>query len=184
MKTCRKCGAEKPRAEFYAHKLTSDGLNSYCKRCVTDAAVAWKKANPCRAAASQKKWNDAHPETLSAATKKWRRRRREHVRRYANAWIKAHPAEANARNSRHRAEKLQATPAWANKFFISEAYELAQLRTQVTGFQWHVDHVVPLRSKRVCGLHVEHNLQVIPGAANSAKGNRHWPGMPEARITV
>jgi hypothetical protein len=72
---------------------------------------------------------------------------------------------------------LRATPAWANHFFIEEAYDLAQRRTKSTGIKWHVDHIVPLRSKRVCGLHVENNLQVIPARTNLEKGNRVWPSM-------
>jgi hypothetical protein len=93
-------------------------------------------------------------------------------------WAAAHPDLRNAIAAKHRAGKLQATPLWANDFFIKEAYALARLRTKIFGFKWHVDHIVPLNSDIVCGLHVEHNLQVIPGASNLAKSNRHWPDQP------
>jgi hypothetical protein len=55
---------------------------------------------------------------------------------------------------------------------MEQAYELAQLRTNIFGFPWHVDHTIPLRGRIVSGLHVPTNLQVIPGAENSRKGNR------------
>ncbi len=93
-------------------------------------------------------------------------------------WRRANPGANNATGARRRAAKLQATPAWANPFFIGEAYDLAQLRQKMLGGRWHVDHVVPLVSDIVCGLHVEFNLQVIPGSENELKGNRHWPDMP------
>jgi 5-methylcytosine-specific restriction endonuclease McrA len=66
----------------------------------------------------------------------------------------------------------QQTPAWANKFFIGEIYHLAKLRTALLGERHEVDHIVPLRGRNVCGLHVENNLQVITRRANLAKANR------------
>jgi 5-methylcytosine-specific restriction endonuclease McrA len=40
------------------------------------------------------------------------------------------------------------------------------------GMQVNVDHIVPIYNKRVCGLHVSWNLQIITQADNAAKGNR------------
>ena len=34
-----------------------------------------------------------------------------------------------------------------------------------------LDHVIPLKGKNVCGLHVENNLRLIPGIDNLRKGN-------------
>ena len=92
---------------------------------------------------------------------------------------KRYPAQRRASSARHNVEKLQASPSWAIKFYIDGAYEIAALRTKITGFAWEVDHIVPLRSKLVCGLHVIDNLRVIPRTQNRAKGNRHWPDMPD-----
>jgi hypothetical protein len=127
--------------------------------------VKWRKEHADLRAAGRARWAAANPEKHAAGKIKWKR---------------THVAAVNAAHSRRRATKIQATPAWANEFFIEEAYHLAQLRTKATGFEWHVDHIVPLRSKLVCGLHVETNLQVIPAVKNLKKGNRHWPDMPES----
>ena len=82
------------------------------------------------------------------------------------------------RNFLGTAKKLNATPSWADLKAMEIIYERARDETQVTGVVMHVDHIVPLVSDIVCGLHVPWNLEVITGKANLSKGNRTWPDMP------
>jgi len=76
--------------------------------------------------------------------------------------------------SNRRAMKLNATPIWfdeIDEFVLQEAHSLAKLREKSTGIKWHVDHVIPLKGRTVCGLHCWNNLQVIPAKHNLQKSN-------------
>jgi len=70
----------------------------------------------------------------------------------------------------------QARVLWDKEFtdFVyMEAHALRKLRNTSTGFDWHVDHVVPLKGNNICGLHVWNNFAVIPKVDNLRKGNYH-----------
>jgi hypothetical protein len=84
-------------------------------------------------------------------------------------------AKAFARSAERRARKLQAMPRWLTeeqKRAIQVIYLYARGASEVFGQELHVDHIIPLAGKDVCGLHVPWNLQVMAGEANRAKSNK------------
>lgn len=89
------------------------------------------------------------------------------------------PAKYTATLAASRAKQLNATPWWIDRGAIEDVYALAELMSRLLGEPYEVDHIVPLRSKKVCGMHVPWNLRVISRKENSAKSNKHWPGMPK-----
>lgn len=139
---------------------------------------AWHAANKDRANARNLANYHKDRENRMAQRRTYIEENREDIRRKSREYAKRKPEVLNANTRLRVARKLRATPLWANEFFIKEAYALAQLRGRLTGGVWHVDHVVPLKSHLVCGLHCEQNFQVIPSGVNQSKNNRHWPDMP------
>jgi len=67
--------------------------------------------------------------------------------------------------------KVQAVPTWADKDLVKDIY----LEAYYFGLQ--VDHIIPLISNKVCGLHWECNMQLLSKPENASKGNRHWPNI-------
>lgn len=71
--------------------------------------------------------------------------------------------------ARYRARKLNAITKWADVEKIKQIYNNCP-----EGY--HVDHIIPLQGKYVCGLHVENNLQYLLASENLSKGNnyKYW----------
>jgi hypothetical protein len=64
------------------------------------------------------------------------------------------------------------TPNWANLEEIDAIYVKARTLSESTGVTHEVDHIVPLIHPLVCGLHVEHNLQILTERENCQKSNK------------
>lgn len=67
--------------------------------------------------------------------------------------------------AKRRAKIKNAIPKWADLNKIKEIYLNCP-----EGYQ--VDHIIPINSKYVCGLHVENNLQYLEKNLNNIKSNK------------
>lgn len=159
MKHCIKCGSMQDLSAFHKDATKKDGYRSCCKTCV----AAYMRHNY-----SQNK------DAIKARVYKWIEENRERHNAKCAKWVKNNPGKVNARTARRYAAKTGATPAWLSvddKWLMNEAYALAKLRTQTLGIAFEVDHIVPLRGKKVMGLHVPWNLRVVPTKMNRVKSN-------------
>jgi hypothetical protein len=175
---CRACISERKKKSYdpVANALRSKVWRKNNKQKAYEITRAWKKANKDRVAASEKKYRDKNAERINARVSAWQKANPEMNVARSRRYQKAHPEKIVAAVQKRRAIKLNATPAWDREltdFVTLEAADLARLRNKVFGFQWEVDHIVPLAGKNVCGLHTWTNLRVIPALVNRRKGNKH-----------
>ena len=164
MKHCYKCLKFKLPTEFGNNKSKLDGLATECRECKRHQDRDYAARN--RAAAKQR-------------ASEWYYKNYEYAlqRNKVNGerWRKENPDKHCARQNRRRALKLNATPTWlteSHNLHIQCKYSLAKMLSKETGIQYHVDHIIPLKGKTVCGLHVPWNLRVIPALDNLRKSNK------------
>lgn len=164
MKHCYKCATCKDESLFGKNKSKPDGLATECKDCkrAMDRDYAARHREEVKQRAS--KW---YYDNLYYAL--------ERNRKTSKKWRTENKAKNSAKSTRYRASKLNATPKWLTKEQhnqIESVYWLAQLQSELTDTKYHVDHIVPLKGKTVCGLHVPWNLHVLEALDNISKGNR------------
>lgn len=178
MKICGKCKLEKDLSEYYQSKNSKSGYQSYCKNCS-------KNRNEY-----MKRYRELNNEKIKISQKQWYSENRENqlvkFQEYYNDNVdsikdkhKAH-YENNKYLYLHYSKKRKnsikrAIPSWLDEGLelqIKEIYKLAAEKSK-TGTIYHVDHIVPLNGKNVCGLHVPWNLQVITAEENLRKSNKH-----------
>lgn len=177
-KTCTKCNIDKPLIEFTKSKITKDELQYNCKLCRKEYAQENKKHIQEHA----KSYQETNKEYLKAYTKEYRRINKEKIQLDNKDYEEINkdrdrPAKA-ARTAKRRASKLKATPAWCELDLIKQLYIDCKLISEMTGVIHHVDHIVPLQSEIVRGLHCMANLRIITAIENKSKSNSYWPDMP------
>lgn len=169
------------RARLKWQRSPSRNMESF-KQANKEKCKAWYQDNKEQAKKTSVEWALKNPEkyraTLAKSSKKWRENHPDRMRASKQNWGKNNPDVCREYGRRRYASKANAIPGWANRDAILLIYEQARKMEMATGVKHHVDHAVPLRSQIVCGLHCEHNLQVMEATKNMSKHNRYWPDMP------
>lgn len=152
--------------------------------CVECLKVEWGQSNTARAAYFQQ-YNQS--EEVKERKNAWYLQNREQViqaastrpahvkREYRNAWKEKNLLQIRADTKARRRKHRQATPPWLTrkqKSEIRQLYQIAITMSKTTGERYVVDHIIPLRSDEVCGLHVPWNLRVTTQEENLKKSNK------------
>lgn len=176
---CRKCGAERPVTDFVARGKT-------CRACRKLYRAQYHLENRERTLAINKAWSLANPQNVKRRSQAWHAQNLERHAALNADWYARNktpngsrsPGKVRQAAMARFAAKRKATPAWltpGQRAASVAFYELAIVLQAETGEAHEVDHIVPIRSKVVCGLHVPWNLRTITTAENRRKGNRYWP---------
>ena len=195
-KKCSKCCNVLCVVAFSKNASSKDGFCVNCKTCMKKSLKEWNEANPEKKKARKsryheknkafvnnksKLWRESNPKKFAEVVLKCHKLNPESVLKAKIKWQKNNPHKGAAAASKRRASKLKSIPQWIDlefeTFVIDEAYKISSMRSKLTGIKHHVDHIVPLQSDYVCGLHYSANLRVITASENQSKNNRYWPGM-------
>lgn len=161
----------------------------YKNRSDANARARWRKENEPghreRVIAQQAgNWrqrmlNPDSRERHRQKTRNWRaanlEKSREFARKSADKQRLLYPEKTNAHARKAQTARMKRYPAWADDEKIQAVYAAAKVMTKMMDEPFHVDHVLPLQGKKVSGLHVHQNLQILPARENHQKHAKFEP---------
>lgn len=176
LKQCPECKKESKKA--WVDKNPNYGREYYERTAEKQRETALKYYRENREAQREnnKRWQLENMDRVLEKNRRWASKNKEKLNAKSRKWQKENPDKVNEACARRRAIKKNAMPSWANKQKIEMIYKECARISVETGVVHHVDHIYPLKSAYMCGLHVETNLQIITAEENLKKGNSNWPG--------
>lgn len=143
LKTCKYC-----LTEFTPDKRHPNAQRCSSKTCAQAYKNEWGRANPeCKI-----KWILNNPEKRKVSSSAYMKRNKPYYAAY------------QAVRTRHL---MQAWPKWVEMDELEDIYKEAKY------MQLEVDHIIPLKNKSICGLHVPWNLQLLTRSQNAVKSNKY-----------
>lgn len=151
--------------------------------CIECLKVEWERGNQTRAEyfrqynrsdagkEAKQRYYEANKEGIIA---KARATPNELKNAYRKRWKEENPIQVLADNKVRRRKHRDATPPWLTrkeKGEIRAMYQAAILSSKISGERYVIDHIYPLRSEVVCGLHVPWNLRIVTQRENLEKSN-------------
>lgn len=165
-KTCPACRRERERAK-----------NATAEKKLARAEydrMRWLHDNE-RIRAKNRRYYAANADTVNAQKREYWAANADRMKEANRVWREKNRHVVRQLSAERKRHIRVATPPWADRAAIRAVYAEAERLTVETGIQHHVDHVIPLRGKLVCGLHVHNNIRPLPSTDNIRKKNKFSP---------
>jgi hypothetical protein len=136
-----------------------------CKHCDYLRAKSYRERNKEKVKANVKQWHIEHKDRLKALWDRWRKENKIRVKELNEKYYRQNPEKYRLQAKIRSHARRTRTPTWADTLAIREFYKNCPKGLVV-------DHIIPLRGKNVCGLHIVENLQYLTFSENSKKSNK------------
>lgn len=175
MRTCTGCTSNESRPNWYSSSLGPICHRCYGKACRLDNPAKYKKLgvaqrakNPEAHKAGFKRWLENNKEKNTERVRLWVANNRERMRELDRARYQRDKAKRIMACRAREAGLKDSTPKWLTAEHRQQMQDAYTFRHPA----YHVDHIVPLKGKNVCGLNVPWNLQYLLASDNLKKSNK------------
>lgn len=145
------------------------------RRFILDRQAERYHESPEKVRERNREYARANREAKRERDRDYYQRNKVEIMAYQKWYVSENPEKANAWFSASRAKRrerfipLSDDLGELNQLCMEEAYHAAKERSELFGFEWHVDHMIPLQADEASGLHIYSNIQVIPAHLNQLK---------------
>ena len=148
--------------------------SKHCVQCKTKQAKDWAKENFDAKSDIKKAYRARNKLNIKHKDAEYRKVNAAQIYLVSKKWNAQNKKKCVEYATRNRIKRLDRFPSWVTKMEkvkIASLYDTARKLTVVLGVKHHVDHIIPLRGKKVSGLHVLANLQILTANENMKKSN-------------
>ena len=153
--------------------MTHADMNALKKsKRVLEYNQEWKRKNRTKMLAQRKLYREANKDKQKNYFAQYRLNNLDKEVKRNRAWVLNNPDKNRAKHSvrRARIRKVNDIKTSEARKQLVDLFKQALKREEETGYEWHVDHTIPITKG---GRHCLTNLQVVPAKWNLSKGNRH-----------